>query len=127
MRQLLTESIVLALIGGVAGLVASYWAIKRGYPEVLSRVPLPSGFTDAFTINLNPDWRVFAYTLAASMADPNRTHVSHAAANNGKSLGCRAVPRLDSQRRHNSWPAGLSQAWEVGDRRFEIGRHGTVP
>ena len=67
-RQLLTESIVLALIGGVAGLVASYWAIKRGYPEVLSRVPLPSGFTDAFTINLNPDWRVFAYTLAASMA-----------------------------------------------------------
>ena len=67
-RQLITESVVLGVLGGAAGLAASHWAIAFGYPAVLSRVPLPSGYRDAFTIHLNPDWRIFAFGLAVSIA-----------------------------------------------------------
>ena len=42
-RQLITESAVLGVLGGLAGLAASQWAVAFGYPAVLSRVPLPSG------------------------------------------------------------------------------------
>jgi len=68
LRQLITESAVLGVLGGAAGLVASQWAIAFGYPAVLSRVPLPSGYKDAFTIHLSPDWRIFAFVLAVSIA-----------------------------------------------------------
>ena len=67
-RQLITESAVLGVLGGIAGLAASYVAVRLGYPAVLSRVPLPSGYRDAFTIHLNPDWRVFAFAFAISLA-----------------------------------------------------------
>ena len=67
-RQLITESAVLGVLGGTAGLAASHWAIALGYPAVLSRVPLPSGYRDAFTIHLNPDWRIFAFVFAVSIA-----------------------------------------------------------
>ena len=66
-RQLITESAVLGVLGGVAGLAASHLAIRLGYPAVLSRVPLPSGYKDAFTIHLGPDWRVFAFVCALSI------------------------------------------------------------
>ncbi len=67
-RQLITESVVLGVLGGVAGLAASHWAVAFGYPAVLSQVPLPSGYKDAFTVDVNPDWRVFAFGLAVSIA-----------------------------------------------------------
>ncbi len=68
LRQLITESLVLGLLGGGAGLAASHWAIAFGYPAVLSHVPLPSGYRDAFTVDLNPDWRIFAFGVAVSIA-----------------------------------------------------------
>jgi ABC-type antimicrobial peptide transport system permease subunit len=43
-RQLITESVSLGVLGGAAGLAASHWAIAFGYPAVLSQVPLPSGY-----------------------------------------------------------------------------------
>jgi macrolide transport system ATP-binding/permease protein len=67
-RQLITESAVLGVSGGIAGLAASQVAIRLGYPVVLSRVPLPSGYKDAFAIHLNPDWRIFAFVFAISIA-----------------------------------------------------------
>jgi macrolide transport system ATP-binding/permease protein len=67
-RQLITESAVLGVLGGMAGLLASHVAIRAGYAAVLSRVPLPSGYKDAFTIDLNPDWRIFAFVFAVSIA-----------------------------------------------------------
>jgi putative ABC transport system permease protein len=67
-RQLITESLVFGVLAGAAGLAASYWAIAFGYPAVLSQVPLPSGYKDAFTIDLDPDWRIFAFALAVSIA-----------------------------------------------------------
>jgi predicted permease len=66
-RQLITESAVLGVLGGAAGLAASQWAIAFGYPAVLSRIPLPSGYKDTFTVHLNPDWRIFAFVLAVSL------------------------------------------------------------
>jgi len=67
-RQLVTESLVLGVFGGAAGLLASQWAIAFGFPAVLSQVPLPSGYKDAFTVDLNPDWRIFAFAVALSLA-----------------------------------------------------------
>jgi predicted permease len=67
-RQLITESLVLGVLGGAAGLAASQWAIAIGYPAVLSRVPLPSGYRDAFTVDLNPDWRILAFGVSVSIA-----------------------------------------------------------
>jgi predicted permease len=68
LRQLLTESMVLAALGGIAGVFAARWAIAIGYPMVLAWIPLPSGLMEGFTLRLDPDWRVFTYTLAASVA-----------------------------------------------------------
>jgi predicted permease len=67
-RQLVTENAVLGLLGGLAGLTASHLAMRLGYNAVLSRVPLPSGYKEAFSIHLNPDWRVFAFVCVISIA-----------------------------------------------------------
>jgi putative ABC transport system permease protein len=59
-RQLLTESIVLALFGGAGGLLLGQWAcgaIASLLPD--SRFPVRLDFSF--------DWRVFAYALAAAL------------------------------------------------------------
>jgi predicted permease len=59
-RQMLTESVVLAFFGAVGGIVLGMWAIH----SVASLLPLTS-----FPIHLDfsMDWRVFAYALAAAL------------------------------------------------------------
>jgi macrolide transport system ATP-binding/permease protein len=59
LRQLLTESVLLALLGSALGLALSYGAIE------LARFKLPVffGFTP---IELQVDWRVLVFTLALS-------------------------------------------------------------
>jgi predicted permease len=55
-RQLLTESVLLALLGGTAGLLLSLWTT-----DLLSAIKLP---VDApLRLDLPMDWRVFAFTL----------------------------------------------------------------
>jgi predicted permease len=56
-RQWLTESVVLALIGGVGGLVIAWWT-----------APVLHGFGIPETIHLGVTSRVFLFTLGASVA-----------------------------------------------------------
>jgi predicted permease len=62
-RQLVSESLMLALVGGGVGLLFAIWTLVVLYPIVLSSVPLPEGLADQFALNLTPDWRVFGFTL----------------------------------------------------------------
>jgi len=59
MRQLLTESMMLALTGGVLGLLLALWGVA-----LITKL-LPQDFPRLDEIN--PDWRVLAFTLAASV------------------------------------------------------------
>jgi len=58
--QLLTESVLLAVLGGVAGLLFAYWL-----DSYLLRV-LPQG-TSPLAINASPDLRVFAFTFGVAV------------------------------------------------------------
>src|SRR5690348_13836645 len=59
-RQLLTESIVLALLGGCAGLLLGLWG-SRAIASIDLRTPVPVNIYFGF------DWRVFAYAFAAAL------------------------------------------------------------
>src|SRR5262245_38627601 len=60
MRQLLTESVLIALMGGVGGLLAGYWTMSAliGIGELHQHLS---------SLNLSPDIRVFGYTLLVSL------------------------------------------------------------
>ena len=59
MRQLLTESVLLSLIAGVAGILLAVWLLN----VLLAFMPaLPEGFRVALDLSL--DWRVVVYTVA---------------------------------------------------------------
>jgi predicted permease len=59
-RQLLTESLMLALMGGVAGSVLAFWSFEALSNFVISH--LPHG-TPELALNLTPDLRVLGYAL----------------------------------------------------------------
>jgi putative ABC transport system permease protein len=60
-RQLLTESLMLALLGGALGVLVGVW-MTRGVISVL-----PNDFRDlSFKFDFSVDWLVLAFTLAAS-------------------------------------------------------------
>ncbi len=60
LRQLLTESVLLALLGSALGLAFAYAAVKL----VWLKMPVIFGFTQ---IELQMDWRVLAFTLGLSL------------------------------------------------------------
>jgi len=62
-RQLLTESTLLAVFGAAVGLLIAVWTLRIAYPLVLSSIPSPELATE-FALNLSPDWRVFTFTVA---------------------------------------------------------------
>jgi predicted permease len=59
-RQLLTESLLLALMGGAAGSVLAFWSFEALSNFVISH--LPHG-TPELALNLTPDVRVLGYAL----------------------------------------------------------------
>ncbi len=63
-RQLLTESVVLSLAGGVLGLVVG-WAAIRGLLSI-NTAGLPRVGQDG--VNVSLDWRVVAFTVLVSLA-----------------------------------------------------------
>jgi len=61
-RQLLTESTLLAVLGGAVGLVLAVWTLRIAYPIILSSLPVPE-LASGFALDLSPDWRIFVFTL----------------------------------------------------------------
>jgi predicted permease len=60
-RQLLTESLVLAFLGGVGGLLLGKWAISASGSMLHSITTTTSNL--GFRLDTSLDWRVFAYAL----------------------------------------------------------------
>src|SRR5215510_3104433 len=64
-RQLLTESVLVAALGGLAGLALVGWTLKALYLTVMAR--LPGTLRDSIVLNLDPDYRVFGFTLLMAL------------------------------------------------------------
>ena len=61
LRQVLAESVVLAVPGGAAALVLAYWA-------ALGLVAYAAAGREAIVLDVSPDWRVLAFTALVSIA-----------------------------------------------------------
>jgi predicted permease len=67
-RQLCTESILLGLLGGAAGLAVSSWACEALRVWLGATVQRLSGGAVSLSLDLTPDWHVFVYTVVVSIA-----------------------------------------------------------
>lgn len=65
-RQLLTESILLSVLGGMAGLVLSIWTTKLLWMEINQLLAGP-GAGIVLNLDISPDGRVLLYVLAVSV------------------------------------------------------------
>jgi macrolide transport system ATP-binding/permease protein len=63
-RQLLTESLLLSLLGGTLGSLFAFWSFAGITHFVISQ--LPHDFS-ALVVNVAPDFRVLAYAMALSL------------------------------------------------------------
>ncbi len=90
LRQMLTESLVLSLTGGVAGLLLA-WTVRNGIPRLLSHAWNPPAFTARF------NWPIFAYAAGISLLtglifglapalQATRVHVSSSLKNSGQTV-----------------------------------------
>jgi predicted permease len=65
LRQLLTESTLLAFIGGAFGLALAEWMLRLLILQIASALP---SFWGTIALEISPDIRIFAYTLLISSA-----------------------------------------------------------
>jgi predicted permease len=66
-RQLLTESVLLAGLGGIAGLVLGAWGVRTLLVLVPGNLPRLTDSGDAHTALSLLDWRVAAFTVGVSL------------------------------------------------------------
>jgi predicted permease len=66
-RQLLTESLLIALAGGAVGLLLAWWALNFMYPVFLSQFEISGTFMASLAFDLRPDYRVFGFTLLVAV------------------------------------------------------------
>jgi len=59
-RQLLTESVMLSIVGGVAGLLVAQWGVR------VLQLMLSAASDEPFSFIVSPDWRVFSFSLCIS-------------------------------------------------------------
>jgi macrolide transport system ATP-binding/permease protein len=62
-RQLLTESALISVIGGLAGLLAASWILRVLYHFLLARLPELPPF-----LNLQLDYRIFGFTMIVAIS-----------------------------------------------------------
>jgi predicted permease len=60
-RQLLTESVLLSLLGGALGILVAVWGV-HAITALLS-----SGYEQAFPFSISPDWRILVFALATTL------------------------------------------------------------
>lgn len=65
-RQLLTESTLLSLVGGVVGIVFAFWLTRLLLAFLETRQQF-GPVTGPIEIDLNPDWRVLLFTFLAAV------------------------------------------------------------
>jgi macrolide transport system ATP-binding/permease protein len=64
-RQLLTESLVLSIVGGVAGVLLAWWSLNLFLSVVFVRYGGPEMMR--VVVDLTPDWRVLAYSFGLAL------------------------------------------------------------
>src|SRR5262249_7769703 len=64
-RQLLAESVLLAALGGGAGLLLAWWSLKA---FLVSALPLSPTTISVIKFLLAPNWRILSFTLLLSLA-----------------------------------------------------------
>lgn len=62
-RQLVTESLLLAIAGGALGLLAAWWVLRGTVPLLMAKLPQDA---PSVVLNLTPDLRILLYSLAVS-------------------------------------------------------------
>src|ERR1044072_2119099 len=64
-RQLLTESVVLSVVGGVAGVMLAWWSLNLFLSVVFVRYG--GADMERVAIDLTPDWRVLVYSFGLAL------------------------------------------------------------
>jgi putative ABC transport system permease protein len=64
-RQLLTESLVLSVVGGVTGVMLAWWSLNLFLSVIFVRYAGPEMLR--LNIDLSPDWRVLSYSFGLAL------------------------------------------------------------
>jgi macrolide transport system ATP-binding/permease protein len=66
-RQLMTESLLIASAGSALGLALAWWTLSVLYPLLLAQFPVSATFRASMALDLQPDYRVFGFTLLMAL------------------------------------------------------------